>query len=86
MKLIKMVAFGLLVVANPAIVEAEDVAKAPPSIALNYLEYCKDILVESDSDHEANILNCVNTELEVSGFETFATYSELIAYVGKGED
>lgn len=86
MKLTKMVALGLIVSLSSTFVIAENSTKAPPSIALNYLEYCQDILAENDGEHETNLLNCVNTELEGSGFDTFATYSELLTYVGLGED
>jgi hypothetical protein len=86
MKLIKIIVFGLLVMTSPTIVKAEEATKAPPSIVLNYLEYCQGIQIENDSEHETNLLNCVNTELEGDGFTPFASYTALIAYVETGED
>ena len=86
MKLTKTVALSLMVSLSSALAIAQDSTKAPPSIALNYLEYCQDILAENDGEYETNLLNCVNTELEDAGFDTFTTYRALLAYVGQGED
>ncbi len=80
--------FSVLAATNALANQLEIEELSTPTIALvtTIHDYC----LEQQSDQEdANIasiiLECVNTDLEISTYKTFKTYSELTSFISQGK-
>ena len=85
MKLSKLIAFSLLVTLNAVATEIASENLAPPYQVEEYFDYCTATLSDEDGTDE-HILNCVNSQLVDSGFEPFASYSEMVGHMNNEDD
>lgn len=89
MKLSKLITFSLLIAFSASATEETQeevqVNLAPPSLVLNYHEYCSEIRPDNEEANEY-ILGCVNEQLSDSGYDKFATYSALISHMKKEDE
>ncbi|QOL25628.1 hypothetical protein LP316_15255 [Thalassotalea sp. LPB0316] len=82
----KLIALTLLISFNINANEYEvESDKAEPFIVQGYFDYCTEIRPDDEDEHNF-ILNCVNSQLSESGYDTFSSYQELITYMNKDDE
>lgn len=86
MKLSKLLIFSLLVTPSVVADEVEHSNIPLPSLVKDYADYCSEIRPDDEVEIDVYILNCVNTQLIDSGFDTFSNYSELVEYMNKEDE